>query len=89
MLIGQIYQARSRAAQPHLNAEELGNFIIAFPPIEEQVEIAEFLNNYLDRTDSVTLSITKSVCKLKEYREALITSAVTGQIDVRKEVRNG
>ncbi|MEI7526306.1 MAG: restriction endonuclease subunit S [Mariniphaga sp.] len=86
MLIGQIYQARSRAAQPHLNAEELGNFTIAMPPIEEQNQIAEFLNKFLDSTDTATTTIIKSISKLKEYREALITSAVTGQIDVRKEM---
>lgn len=83
MLIGQIYQARNRAAQPHLNAEELGNFIIALPPIEEQDFIAIYLKKYLDSTDSASNSIIQSISKLKEFREALISSAVTGQIDVR------
>ncbi|MCP4459350.1 MAG: restriction endonuclease subunit S, partial [Cytophagales bacterium] len=86
MLIGQIYQARNRAAQPHLNAEELGSFIIALPLVHEQEEIAHHLDNFLQSMDSAISGITKSVNILKEYREALITSAVTGQIDVRKEL---
>ncbi|MFO7867095.1 MAG: hypothetical protein R6V02_09830 [Candidatus Aminicenantes bacterium] len=40
MLQGQIYLERMRAAQPHLNAEELGEFLILLPPHAEQHYIA-------------------------------------------------
>jgi type I restriction enzyme M protein len=36
VLNGQIELARLRAAQPHLNAEELGECVVLAPPIEEQ-----------------------------------------------------
>ncbi len=38
-----------------------------------------------DQIGSVIEKINDSLTKLKEYREALITAAVTGQIDVREE----
>src|SRR5262249_20911172 len=41
----QIDPIRSRAAQPHLNAEELGDVELMLPPLDEQHAIA----NYLDR----------------------------------------
>jgi type I restriction enzyme S subunit len=86
MLIGQIYQTRIRAAQPHLNAEELGNFFLLLPPLKEQEQIAAFLDRFVESTDFVIIKITESISQLREYREALITAAVTGQIDVRKEI---
>jgi type I restriction enzyme, S subunit len=45
----------------------------------------------LDRTvaevDSLTMSVTDGIAKLREYRTALISAAVTGQIDVRTYCR--
>lgn len=85
MLYGQIYLERLRAAQPHLNAEELGGFIILVPPISEQHAIAIFLDKETVQIDTLTEKIQRSIDLLREYRTALISAAVTGKIDVRKE----
>ena len=76
-----------RAAQPHLNAEELGSTIFVVPPIKEQEIISTFIDRETDRVDSIISKINESVTKLQEYRSALISAAVTGKIDVRAEVR--
>ncbi|MEX2515474.1 MAG: restriction endonuclease subunit S [Gammaproteobacteria bacterium] len=81
MLQGQIYLARQRAAQPHLNAEELGGFITALPPLTEQPEISKYLSGEFSRQRYVEAKIEKSIDRLSEYRAALITAAVTGQIE--------
>ena len=86
LLEGQIYLERSRAAQPHLNAEELGSFIILLPPKPEQEEIVFQLNCETARIDALIEKIRKSIDLLREYRTALITAAVTGKIDVREKV---
>ncbi len=39
----QIEPSRLRAAQPHLNAEELGNIIFALPPESEQYEFVHYI----------------------------------------------
>ena len=83
MLHGQIYLERLRAAQAHLNAEELGGFIILVPPISEQRAIAAFLEQETAGIDTMIEKIQKSIDLLREYRTALISSAVTGKIDVR------
>jgi restriction endonuclease S subunit len=82
VLYEQIYLMRMRSAQPHLNAEELNEILIALPPNDEQLKISR----YIDRTDkeiSTSLQIIqKQIEKLQEYKTTLINSAVTGKIKV-------
>jgi type I restriction enzyme S subunit len=84
MLFGQIYLERSRAAQPHLNAEELGNLVILVPPFPEQQSIATFLDRETGKIYALITKVEDAIAKLKEYRTALISAAVTGKIDVRE-----
>jgi type I restriction enzyme, S subunit len=86
MLQGQIYLERLRAAQPHLNAEELGGFTILIPPQPEQLAITAFLDAETAKFDLLMAKVEIAIERLQEYRTALITAAVTGKIDVRKEV---
>jgi len=64
--------------------EQFKSIPVPVPPIEEQIEIA----NYIDeKTKDIDLLITETesaISKLKEYRQALIYEAVTGKIDVRE-----
>ncbi|WP_409874681.1 restriction endonuclease subunit S [Microcystis sp.] len=73
-----------RAAQPHLNAEELRGTIITFPPLPEQQKIAQFLDRETSKIDNLITKTRTSIDHLKEYRTALISAAVTGKIDVRE-----
>lgn len=52
-------------------------------PIEEQVEIARFLDDETRRIDDLIEVSSVGVGLLLERRAALVTAAVTGQIDVR------
>jgi type I restriction enzyme S subunit len=70
----------------HLNAEELGGFIVLTPPFPEQVAIAEFLETETTKIDRLVEKVEAAIEKLQEYRTALITAAVTGKIDVRGSV---
>jgi restriction endonuclease S subunit len=57
-----------------------------FPPLEEQQEIVERLDHETSCLDTLAGKIDESLAKLREYRTALISAAVTGKIDVREEV---
>jgi type I restriction enzyme S subunit len=63
----------------------LGSIALPFPPIPEQQAIADFLDQETARIDGLISKINQAIEKLQEYRSALITAAVTGKIDVRKE----
>jgi type I restriction enzyme S subunit len=86
LLEGQIYLERTRAAQPHLNAEELCGFYIVTPPLKEQIEISQYLDENINLIYSLIDRVNKSISLLREYRAALISAAVTGKINVTEEV---
>lgn len=56
---------------------------VVLPPESERNQILEFLKTQDLEHDQATERISEAVNKLKEYRTALITNAVTGKIDVR------
>jgi type I restriction enzyme S subunit len=85
VLEAQIELESMRAAQPHLNAEELGAVVILLPPDSEQRAIAAFLGQETVRIDSLAAKVRVAIDRLKELRSALISAAVTGKIDVREE----
>jgi type I restriction enzyme S subunit len=69
-----------------MNQEKTKNFSVPCPVVEVQDQIV-FRIKELDKSlDTLIRKTIKSLVQLKEYRESLITAAVTGQIDVRKEI---
>jgi type I restriction enzyme S subunit len=71
---------------PAINASEMMCLTIVIPSLHEQRAIAAFLDRETALIDALINKINKSTGMLREYRTALITAAVTGKIDVRKEV---
>jgi len=54
------------------------------PPKDEQHRIADFLDRETAKIDALISKIQEAIERLKEYRTALISAAVTGKIDVRE-----
>jgi type I restriction enzyme, S subunit len=81
VLEAQIELARTRAAQPHLNAEELGNVIITTPPLPEQTAIVAFLDRETARIDALIAKKKRLIELLAEKRAAVISHAVTKGLD--------
>lgn len=81
----QRFEALAKGATfREITLDMLRRFPIPVPPVQEQEEIA----SYLEREDARLLAASRRVegsCeKLREYRQALIMAAVTGQLDVRQ-----
>ncbi|MBL9158948.1 MAG: restriction endonuclease subunit S [Verrucomicrobiales bacterium] len=53
------------------------------PPIDEQGEISAFIGRESAKFDTLTAEAQRAIDLLQERRTALISAAVTGQIDVR------
>lgn len=66
------------------NRAKLGNFRVPAPTIEEQKAIVSFLDRETARIDDLIGKVQEAIERLKEYRIALISAAVTGKIDVRE-----
>ncbi|MDE0322627.1 MAG: restriction endonuclease subunit S [Candidatus Poribacteria bacterium] len=56
------------------------------PPFSEQAQIANFLDRKTEQIDELVAIEQRKIELLKEYRQTLISEAVTGKIDVRNEV---
>ena len=63
--------------------EDFKNLEIALPPREEQIQIECFINHQTSMLDRLNNEARRNIALLKERRSALISAAVTGQIDVR------
>jgi type I restriction enzyme S subunit len=70
---------------PAINTSVFAGFPVWLPTISEQETIAAYLDTETAKIDSLITKTRKSIEKLKEYRTALVSAAVTGKIDVRKE----
>lgn len=77
------------SAQPKLTSAVLGNIRLPVPPREEQAKIAQKIEIMGQRVNTAIEPISASIDRLKEYRSALITAAVTGQIDVMTYAKSG
>lgn len=72
-------------AQPTLNLGDLENFIVGLPQDRDQwPSILESLDGQWQLVDQATTALQEQITRLQEHRQALITAAVTGQLDISK-----
>ena len=74
-----------KTAQPLITGTKIRAESVPVPPTSEQAAIADFLDRATTKIDTLVTKIETAIERLQEYRSALITAAVTGKIDVRKE----
>ena len=80
-------QALQRTANFIRDGQDLrfSNFVqVPLPliPMDEQKEIADYLNKKTARIDSIIADVTEQIKKLKEYRQSIISAVVTGKVAV-------
>ncbi len=69
-----------------INIRDLKRACLPVPPSGEQSEIANYLDQAVSQFDELINAVEAARDRLKEFRTALISAAVTGKIDVREEV---
>lgn len=74
--------------QQNLNIERVGSLKTVSLPINEQRKIAAHLDQEIAKIDGLISKIREGLDKLREYRTALISAAVTGKIDVREAMNS-
>lgn len=82
-----LFQFERELIPEHMQAsfrmEDLYSYRMAYPPFREQTEIARYLDTETARFDALTAEAERVIALLQERRTALISAAVTGQVDVR------
>lgn len=75
-------QLANQNAQPLITGSMVGNQFMPLPLLPEQQDIVAFLDRETHKIDALVAKVATVIEKLKEYRTALISAAVTGKIDV-------
>lgn len=71
-----------KATIAHLPGDALSQLRIPAPPISEQDQIAEYLNDKCTEIDRLSVRKQKTIDKLIEYKKSLIYEVVTGKKEV-------
>ncbi|WP_296933488.1 restriction endonuclease subunit S [uncultured Marinobacter sp.] len=66
-----------------LSLEDIRELVVAVPPTDEQISIAQMLDKRLQEMEALISEAKAAMALLSERRSALISAAVTGKIDVR------
>ena len=78
--------AKFAIGQVSISITNLKEIPISYPLLSEQTQIANFLDRKTKQIDELISTEQQKIELLKEYRQSLISEAVTGKIDVRNEV---
>jgi type I restriction enzyme, S subunit len=80
----ELLRAQTGALHPHLECGKVREIPIPLPPPTEQDRIVSFIEEQTAKIDALDTKVHEAIEKLREYRIALISAAVTGKIDVRE-----
>ncbi len=69
----------NRVSIPHLTKEKLESVIFLRPPLNEQKQIVEYLDEQTQKIDKTISIEEKRIELLEEYRQSLISEVVTGK----------
>jgi type I restriction enzyme S subunit len=75
----QLNEGSKTTSVTNLHLEKIKELKIAFPEMEEQRRICDFLDKETKIFDLAISKAQKEISSIKEYREALITDLVTGK----------
>jgi type I restriction enzyme S subunit len=70
------------AGQPNISQEILRSLRLPAPDLEAQDRIVAMLDDVHTRVDQLVLTIRTQIGLLQEHRQALITAAVTGELEI-------
>ncbi|HEF3558345.1 TPA: restriction endonuclease subunit S [Campylobacter upsaliensis] len=77
----------SGSAIPSMTQYDLANISFALPPLQEQKQIANFLDEKCEKINSAIEKTKKQIELVKEYKNTFINEAVCGRINLQKKER--
>lgn len=66
-----------------MSYKDVANLYVCIPPIEEQQAIVNYIGEKTEKNNSLISELQSEIEYLKEYKQRLISDAVTGQINVQ------
>ncbi|EGP8041362.1 restriction endonuclease subunit S [Campylobacter upsaliensis] len=75
----------SGSAIPSMTQYDLANISFALPPLQEQKQIANFLDEKCEKINSAIEKTKRQIELIKEYKNTLINEAVCGRINLERK----
>ena len=66
-----------------LYTDDFNTIVLPVPPLEEQIEIMEYIAEFLNKAKKYEDTLMRQISNLQELKVRLISDTVTGKIDVR------
>ncbi|HEU0141663.1 MAG TPA: restriction endonuclease subunit S [Bryobacteraceae bacterium] len=76
--------AQGTRRDPNISQDIVRRLMVPLPPVAEQQRIAEYVEREATKLQRIAAGCRATIGRLREYRSALITAAVTGQLDLKK-----
>jgi len=83
--ISKVISKSEGVSYPSIQSEKLMNIDIVHCELLEQKQIVEYLDEQIHRIDKTVSNEEEKIKLLKEYRQSLISSVVTGKIKVTED----
>ena len=80
--VDDVIRASVGVSYPAVNSSAIAALHFIYPPFQEQVEIASFLDAKTKKIDSIVTNLKAQIETLKELRKTLINEVVTGKLKV-------
>jgi len=68
---------------PHVNVDQIKNFQLALPPVQEQAAIVDHIRKACSSINNTVAKSEREIEFVREFRGRLVADIVTGQLDVR------
>jgi type I restriction enzyme S subunit len=85
VVLDQLFYMSNATTIDVIYSDTLKEVYIVVPPLKEQNAIDVYIDRETAQIDKLVEKVREAIKRLKEYRTALISAAVTGKIDVRGE----
>lgn len=79
---------KSKLKVVHISGAEIGNILIALPPLKEQNQIEKYISEKCEEIDKLINNKEKIIEELENYRKSLIYEYVTGKKEVKINYNN-
>jgi type I restriction enzyme S subunit len=80
--VDQLERDKIGSTFSRVNVAQIVEIVVPSPSPAEQTEIAAFFDGLVARRDETTSRLTQQIGLLMEHRRALITAAVTGELEI-------
>ncbi len=76
-------QMTGSAGQKRISSNFIETFVQGIPPLKEQELIVAYISNMTGKVDTIIKETEQEIELISEYKTSLISSVVTGKVDVR------